>query len=197
MIDGSRDLKEIAAERYSEIEVPGACFILLWLEVVLTQEVRAGGTRERGTVCVACPPIHPTNPIRAPPHAQVKRYVREHDAAGHVTVAMIDHQFHGSWILDAAVCERVVAGIERLWAAVAAGAAVGPRAAGDEEQEEQQLLEQRGRGRLMSRPFPRLRKGLALLLRRRRAGGRTASVFGKGDGAPGTEAVAAAAVGAY
>lgn len=126
----------------------------------------------------------------------MKRYVREHDAAGHVTVAMIDHQFHGSWILDAAVCERVVAGIDRLWAAVAAGAAVGPRAAGDEEKEGPQLLEQRGR-RLMSRPFPRLRKGLALLLRRRRAGGRTESVIGKGDGAPGTEAAAAAAVGAY
>lgn len=146
------------------------------------------------------PSIHPSDQPYpyASSHTQVKRYVREHDTAGHVTVAMIDHQFHGSWILDAAVCERVVAGIERLWAAVAAGAAVGPRATGDEEQEGPQLLERRGRGRrLMSRPFPRLRKGLALLLRRRRAGGRTESVMiGKGGSAPGPEA-AAAAVGAY
>lgn len=114
----------------------------------------------------------------------MKRYVKAHDAAGHVTVAMIDHQYHGSWILDAAVCERVVAGIERMWAAAA-----GQGEEGEEEGGEQQLLSEERRGRRSS-SFLRLRKGLASMLVRRRSGAGS-MLGGKGYGVPETEGAAA------
>ena len=101
------------------------------------------------------------------PTQEVKRYVKEHDAAGHMAIEMIDHDFHGSWMLDPRVCARVAGGLERLWAAVAAGEAKGPAAASSagiaavgEQAGQQQQRQQR-----QQRAFPLFRKGLASLSR--------------------------------
>jgi dienelactone hydrolase len=101
------------------------------------------------------------------PTQEVKRYVKEHDAAGHVAIEMIDHDFHGSWMLDPAMCARVTGGVERLWAAVAAGEAKGPSSftvttAGEQQERGQQ---ERGQQQQKQRAFPLLRKGLASLAR--------------------------------
>jgi hypothetical protein len=140
------------------------------------------------------------------PTQEVRRYVKAHDAAGHVAIEMIDHDFHGSWLLEPALCARVALAVDGLCAAVAAGEAKGPvvgvvgvpstETAVVPRREQQQQLQQEGLGLGLGQRqrFPLLRKGLASLAHRVPAGlrrrGRGSSGGSKGDGD-------AATVGAY